>query len=66
MGYFVNVAFDNIISVLCVASMFSSVSLFAERFGSSKIDQEMIDRFEKVTGKPAHQLLRRGTFFSHR
>ncbi|KAJ2942072.1 hypothetical protein O0L34_g10989 [Tuta absoluta] len=37
-----------------------------KRFGSSKIDQELIDRFEKVTGKKAHPLLRRGIFFSHR
>lgn len=37
-----------------------------KRFGSSKIDQELIDRFEKVTGKPAHHFLRRGLFFSHR
>ena len=40
--------------------------MLSERFGSSKIDQELIDRFEKVTGKPAHHLLKRGMFFSHR
>ncbi|GBP58402.1 Tryptophan--tRNA ligase, cytoplasmic [Eumeta japonica] len=37
-----------------------------KRFGSSKIDDELIARFEKVTGQPAHHLLRRGIFFSHR
>lgn len=37
-----------------------------KRFGSSKIDQELIDRIEKITGKPAHHLLKRGLFFSHR
>ncbi|XP_047994660.1 tryptophan--tRNA ligase, cytoplasmic [Leguminivora glycinivorella] len=37
-----------------------------KRFGSSKIDDEVIQRFEKVTGKKAHHLLRRGIFFSHR
>lgn len=36
------------------------------RFGSSKIDKELLERFEKVTGKPNHHLLRRGVFFSHR
>ncbi|KAK5648478.1 hypothetical protein RI129_003370 [Pyrocoelia pectoralis] len=36
------------------------------RFGSSHIDQELKDRFEKVTGKQVHHLLRRGIFFSHR
>ncbi|KAK7868052.1 hypothetical protein R5R35_007502 [Gryllus longicercus] len=36
------------------------------RFGSSKIDQEFIARFEKVTGKKVHHFLRRGIFFSHR
>ena len=42
------------------------ISLFTERFGSSKVDEELIARIEKVTGKPAHRLLRRGKFFSHR
>ncbi|CAH1101619.1 unnamed protein product [Psylliodes chrysocephalus] len=37
-----------------------------KKFGSSKIDQELLDRFEKVTGKKVHHLLRRGIFFSHR
>ncbi|KAH1007787.1 hypothetical protein HUJ04_004981 [Dendroctonus ponderosae] len=37
-----------------------------QRFGSSKIDEELLTRFEKVTGKPVHHLLRRGFFFSHR
>lgn len=37
-----------------------------KRFGSSKIDEALIQRIEKVTGKQAHPLLRRGTFFSHR
>lgn len=37
-----------------------------KRFGSSKIDQELLERFEKITGKPCHHFLRRGLFFSHR
>lgn len=37
-----------------------------KRFGSSSIDSALIERFEKVTGKPAHHLLKRGIFFSHR
>uniref|UniRef100_A0A1A9UWY1 Tryptophan--tRNA ligase, cytoplasmic n=1 Tax=Glossina austeni TaxID=7395 RepID=A0A1A9UWY1_GLOAU len=37
-----------------------------KRFGSSKIDEELITRFEKLTGKPAHHFIRRGIFFSHR
>lgn len=37
-----------------------------KRFGSSKIDAALIERFEKVTGKPAHHFLKRGIFFSHR
>ncbi|CAG5126232.1 unnamed protein product [Candidula unifasciata] len=36
------------------------------RFGSSKIDDELVARIEKVTGKPAHHFLKRGIFFSHR
>jgi len=37
-----------------------------KKFGSSKIDDVLIERFEKVTGHRAHHLLRRGVFFSHR
>lgn len=37
-----------------------------KRFGSSKIDAALIERFEKLTQKPAHPLLKRGIFFSHR
>lgn len=40
--------------------------IILERFGSSKIDQDLINRFEKITKKPTHHLLRRGIFFSHR
>nr|XP_033807431.1 tryptophan--tRNA ligase, cytoplasmic isoform X2 [Geotrypetes seraphini]XP_033807432.1 tryptophan--tRNA ligase, cytoplasmic isoform X2 [Geotrypetes seraphini] len=36
------------------------------RFGSSKIDQDLIERIERVTGQKAHHFLRRGIFFSHR
>ena len=35
-------------------------------FGSKRIDQALIDRIERVTGKPVHRFLRRGLFFSHR
>jgi len=37
-----------------------------KRFGSSKVDQELVDRIEKVTGKTAHHFLKRNIFFSHR
>ncbi|KAI0761452.1 tryptophanyl-tRNA synthetase [Irpex lacteus] len=37
-----------------------------EQFGTKRIDQAVLDRFEKLTGKRPHVLLRRGTFFSHR
>lgn len=36
------------------------------QFGSSRIEQSLIDRFERLTGKRAHHWLRRGLFFSHR
>ncbi|XP_033735830.1 tryptophan--tRNA ligase, cytoplasmic-like isoform X2 [Pecten maximus] len=36
------------------------------KFGSSKIDDALLKKFEEVTGKPVHHLLRRGIFFSHR
>lgn len=37
-----------------------------KKFASSSIDSALIEWFEKVTGKPAHHLLKRGVFFSHR
>ena len=37
-----------------------------ERFGCSKIEPELVERFAKVTGKPVHHLIRRGIFFAHR
>ncbi|KAG7202898.1 hypothetical protein KM043_010041 [Ampulex compressa] len=37
-----------------------------KKFGSSKIDDELLTRFEKITGKKPHHFLRRGIFFSHR
>lgn len=37
-----------------------------KRFGSSKIDEELLTRFEKITQRRPHHFLRRGIFFSHR
>ena len=35
-------------------------------YGSQSITQELLTRFEKVTGHAPHEWLRRGIFFSHR
>jgi tryptophanyl-tRNA synthetase len=35
-------------------------------FGSQKLTEDVVSRIERVTGKRAHILLRRGIFFSHR
>lgn len=40
--------------------------LIPERFGSSKIDDELLSRFERITNQKPHHFLRRGIFFSHR
>ncbi|ORZ03538.1 hypothetical protein BCR43DRAFT_483535 [Syncephalastrum racemosum] len=37
-----------------------------DQFGTRPIDEELLKRFETLTGRQAHPLLRRGTFFSHR
>ncbi|THW76563.1 Nucleotidylyl transferase [Aureobasidium pullulans] len=37
-----------------------------ERFNTPALTQEHLDRFERVTGKPPHRLMRRKLFFSHR
>ena len=36
------------------------------KFGSSAIDSHLLARLEAVIKRPAHHLLRRGIFFSHR
>lgn len=36
------------------------------QFGTRRIDDALLERFEKVTGRKAHPLMRRGMFFSHR
>ena len=37
-----------------------------EQFGTRRIDDALLERFEKLTGSKPHPLLRRGLFFSHR
>ena len=37
-----------------------------DHFGSQRIDKSMLERFERLTGRPPHRLLRRGLVFSHR
>jgi len=37
-----------------------------EQFGCLPIDEQLIQRIERVTKKPAHPWLKRGLFFSHR
>jgi hypothetical protein len=37
-----------------------------ETFGTHKIDQGLLDRFERLTGQKPHRYLRRGHFFSER
>ena len=37
-----------------------------ERFGSTPITPELLERCERLTGKKVHRFLRRGIFFSHR
>jgi hypothetical protein len=37
-----------------------------DKFGCQRLDQSLIDRFERITGRRAHVFLRRGLFFAHR
>lgn len=37
-----------------------------DQFGTRPIDEALLQRFEQLTGRKPHVLLRRGTFFSHR
>ncbi|GMR59013.1 hypothetical protein PMAYCL1PPCAC_29208, partial [Pristionchus mayeri] len=36
------------------------------RFGCRKLGEDLVDRLERLTGKKAHPMLRRGMFFAHR
>lgn len=44
----------------------SDYDKLANRFGAQKIQPELLERFEKLTGHKPHPLLRRGTFYTHR
>ena len=37
-----------------------------QRFGCSAIDEDLIKRIEKLTGRKCHQMIKRGLFFAHR
>jgi tryptophanyl-tRNA synthetase len=37
-----------------------------KHFGTRKIEQDLLERFEAVTGRKPHLFIRRGIFFSHR
>ncbi len=37
-----------------------------DKFGCYPVQQNLIDRIEKLTKRPAHYFIRRGIFFSHR
>lgn len=37
-----------------------------DEFGTSAIDEALLQRWEKVTGTRPHRFMRRGIFFSHR
>ena len=56
------------VTPLCVHSEGQVVDYakLVKEFGCSLITDELISKFEKVTGHKAHILLRRGMFFTHR
>ncbi|CAG9802683.1 unnamed protein product [Chironomus riparius] len=37
-----------------------------KRFGSSRVDDALIEKLEKIIKKPVHHFIKRGIFFSHR
>ncbi|KAM0893986.1 hypothetical protein ACQ4PT_024731 [Festuca glaucescens] len=37
-----------------------------DQFGCQRLDAAIIDRVERLTGRPPHRFLRRGLFFAHR
>ena len=37
-----------------------------KQFGTTPVDEELIEKYERITGEKAHHLIRRNVFFSHR
>ncbi|KAH7544115.1 hypothetical protein JRO89_XS15G0110200 [Xanthoceras sorbifolium] len=37
-----------------------------DKFGCQRFDQSLVDRVQRLTGRPPHVFLRRGVFFAHR
>lgn len=37
-----------------------------DKFGCQRLDKTLIDRIERLTGRPPHVFLRRSVFFAHR
>lgn len=37
-----------------------------DKFGCQRLDQSLVDRVARLTGRPPHVFLRRGVFFAHR
>jgi hypothetical protein len=47
-------------------SLYSDYTKLIAQFGTKAITPDLLERFERLTGRKPHRLLRRGTFFSHR
>lgn len=56
---------ENIVTVQKVEGRVNYKKLI-EEFGTEELDQTLLDRFQKATGKDLHPWLKRGIFFSHR
>ncbi|CAI0397296.1 unnamed protein product [Linum tenue] len=37
-----------------------------DKFGCQRLEEPLVDRVQRLTGRPAHVFLRRGVFFAHR
>ncbi len=37
-----------------------------DQFGTRRVDEALLAKFERITGRKPHRFLRRGLFFSHR
>ncbi|KAF5283908.1 hypothetical protein FQA39_LY04728 [Lamprigera yunnana] len=61
----IKISFDDLWNIASNSDTGIDYEKLMRGLGSAPIDEPLLERFERITGKPVHYLLRRGKFFSH-